>query len=112
MSNGYRGRGRRDGNHSAVVTALLRSGCTVLDLGDVGEGCPDLLVGLQGMNFLIEVKMPNGKLTPDQVGWAKVWRGQAVVVRSPDEAIRFIQQARVAIANGEIRLNKLAAVVY
>ena len=59
--------GRRDANQAEIVKALESVGASVLDLADVGRGCPDLLVGYAGREWLIEVKMPTGKLTPDEV---------------------------------------------
>ena len=59
---------RTDANHAAVVRALRQVGASVLDLSRVGQGCPDLLVGYQGKNFLVEVKATaKKKLTKDQV---------------------------------------------
>jgi hypothetical protein len=58
----------------------------------VGHGVPDLLVGYQGKNILIEIKDGNKtpskrKLTDDQVKWHESWNGGAVaVVDSVDAA--------------------------
>lgn len=64
-------------------------------LAATGKGCPDLLVGYRGSNFLLEVK--DGKkspsqrnLTDDQVQWHLHWRGQVTVVENPADAIRAI----------------------
>lgn len=58
---------------------------------------PDLLVGYQGRNYLLEIKdggkVPSArKLTPDQVAWHDAWRGAVCVVTSPEEAIEFVRQ--------------------
>jgi hypothetical protein len=54
-------------------------------LAAVGQGVPDLLVGYQGKNILVEVKDGNKtpsrrKLTDDQVKWHDNWNGGAVAV--------------------------------
>ena len=43
-----------------------------------------------GANLLLEVKNPEypGKLTKSEARWHAAWRGQAAVVRSPEEALR------------------------
>lgn len=57
-------------------------------LSAVGKGCPDLLVGWQSRNILIEVKVPKlkgqqaGALTPDQTTWHGVWMGRVHIVHN------------------------------
>lgn len=41
----------------------------MVSLSAVGKGVPDLLCALSGHWFLIEVKGPTGRLTPDQVSF-------------------------------------------
>lgn len=84
-----------DANQRQVVAALRGAGASVQLLHAVGEGCPDLLVGHQGKNFLLEVKdgakPPSAqKLTPQQEIWHRDWRGQRVVVNSPEAALAAI----------------------
>jgi len=84
-----------DENQAEIVKGLRRIGCTVQPLHTVGEGCPDLLVGWQGFNFLFEVKdgnkMPSEqKLTPAQIKWHESWRGQRAVVKDLDQAIQYL----------------------
>lgn len=83
--------GKRDANHAEIVQALKTVGCSVLDLADVGHGCPDLLVGYAGRNWLMEVKDGDNKaLTPDESRFALLWRGQRATVRTVDEALAII----------------------
>jgi hypothetical protein len=77
-----------DCNQPEIVQALRKAGRTVQPLHQVGKGCPDLLVGYQGVNYLLEVKTDKGDLTEDQVTWISNWRGQSWIVRSAEEAIR------------------------
>lgn len=60
-------------------------GATVQPLHTVGRGCPDLLVGYGGTNYLLEVKdglksPSQRKLTPDEQTWHDEWRGHVTVV--------------------------------
>lgn len=82
--------GKRDANQAEIVKALESVGASVLDLADVGRGCPDLLVGYAGREWLIEVKTPTGKLTPDEVAFARDWHGAVHVAHSPEEALAVI----------------------
>ena len=89
-----RTRARVDANHGAIVAALRRVGCNVLDLSRVGAGCPDLLVscrrrgGLPDL-LLMEVKTAKGKFSADQrkfeaLGWP------VFVARSVEEALKIV----------------------
>ena len=84
-----------DDNQAEIVKALRKIGCSVQVLSSVGEGCPDLLVGYRGVNYLLEVKdgskpPSHRKLTPDQISWHGRWRGKVSVVGSVDEAIMAV----------------------
>ena len=50
-----------DANHSTIVKALRDVGATVLSLASMGHGCPDLVIGKDGKNWLVEVKDPMQK---------------------------------------------------
>src|SRR4029077_3398727 len=82
-----RKRGRRDGNHVKIVRELRQAGYSVLDLGSVGGGCPDILVGKNGKNWLCEIKdgsLPPSakKLTEAERDFFYLWKGHACVVES------------------------------
>jgi hypothetical protein len=49
-------RHRRDGTHASIVAGLRGAGLLVIDLSQVGGGCPDILTAYNGTWFLIEVK--------------------------------------------------------
>lgn len=93
-----RKRGKVDGNQAEIVAVLRQWGCSVQSLGSIGDGCPDLLVGLRGRNYLVEVKAPKGKLKLDQAEWHARWNGQVVTVWNTDEAIDIMQ----LLANREV----------
>jgi hypothetical protein len=85
-----------DANQPEIVAGLAAAGCSVQSLATVGKGCPDLLVGRAGRNFVLEVK-DGGKspsrqrLTEDEQAWHANWRGQVATVRSLEEALAVIQ---------------------
>jgi Holliday junction resolvase len=82
---------RVDDNQSKIVKALRDLGATVQHLHAVGKGCPDIVVGFKGKNLLLEIKDGDKKvLTPDQVNWHKLWKGQVNVVTSIDDAKTLI----------------------
>ena len=72
---------RVDVNHSQLVAAFRSLGCSVLSLAAMGKGVPDLLVATKGNTWLVEVKMPKGKQTADQIEFAKHWQGKQTIVR-------------------------------
>lgn len=86
---------KRDGNHAEIVAALEGAGATVLDLAAVGGGCPDLLVGYRGVNYLIEIKDPSQpkastKLRPNQVEFHAGWKGEPPAVAMTAEAALIV----------------------
>ena len=72
---------RVDIDQKQVIAQLEEMGFSVLNLSAVGRGCPDLLVGKNGQNFLLEIKSENGTLTPAQIDFHKNWQGHCGVVR-------------------------------
>ena len=83
-------RHRADGNQKEIVDVLRDIGASVLVLSQVGGGCPDLMIGWRGKNYLLEVKTPKGKLRPGQKEFFDTWRGRAFIVRSADEVLELI----------------------
>lgn len=84
-----------DANQNEIVEALRKIGCSVQILSSVGKGCPDILVGKNGVNYLIEIKDGNKpksaqKLTSDQVEWHEKWNGSVVVVNSAEQALKIV----------------------
>ena len=93
---------RVDDNQKEIVEAARKMGCTVQLLHSVGQGCPDLLVGISGTNDLWEVKdgrktASHRRLTDDQVKWHSEWRGRVCVIRSVDEAIARVNEIRLTM---------------
>ena len=86
-----RRRAKLDANHKEVVEWIRRMGATVQSLAEVGNGCPDILVGFRGKNLLMEIKDGNAKpseqkLTDDQKAWHAGWLGRVYTVHSAADA--------------------------
>ena len=73
-----------------IVKALRDFGATVIVLSRVGSGCPDLLVGYAGVNHLLELKEPKGRLTPAQIVTHGSWGGRIRIVHNAKEAIEAV----------------------
>ena len=107
---------RIDENQPEIVEALHKAGTSVVHLHQLGQGVPDLLVGVTGVtivghlsnhmltllesiegitihhgaNLLLEVKMPGNDLTLDEAEFFEEYRGQREMVFSAEEALRLI----------------------
>lgn len=82
-----------DGNQRDIVSALRR--VSVQPLTRVGDGVPDLLVGVAGRNLLVEVKRgATAALTQKQERWHAAWRGQRAVVVTVDEVLALLAHSR------------------
>lgn len=79
-----------DKNQREIVEALRAAGCSVVITSHVGAGFPDIVVGRAGATYLLEIKGKRGKLTKPQVKFFDEWRGNAVVVRTVDEALKAV----------------------
>lgn len=87
---------RVDNNQANVIVALRKVGASVQSLAPIGKGCPDLLVGYKGINYLMEVKdgkkVPSAqKLTIDQQHWHSVWMGAVHIVKNENEALKILK---------------------
>lgn len=81
---------KRDANEPEIVGVLEGHGFSVIRL----DTPVDLLCGIFGQNYLVEVKTPKGKLTGPQDAFAGSWRGSFVIIRSVDEATEFAKATR------------------
>ena len=95
--------GASDGNQKEIVAALRAVGASVATCHAVGKGFPDLVVGYQGQNFMIEVKDPTQpkhrhELTDAQVVFHHDWRGQINKVFTAKEALITIGALRGTIS--------------
>lgn len=82
---------RSDANQKQIVEALRKIGCSVQSLHRCGDGVPDLLVGRNGFNLLLEVKTVHGALNARQKRWHGEWHGDGVqIVHSPETAVEIV----------------------
>lgn len=87
--------GRVDANQPEIVAAFRRLGCTVAITSNVRGGFPDIVVGINGLNILVEIKdgskVPSArKLTKDEQIFHDNWKGHAVVVESVDDVVALV----------------------
>ena len=89
-------RARVDRNQKELVRAIRDMGASAESLARLGDGFPDLLVGISDqVMVLAEIKSEKGKLTPTQVKWRDRWRGPApYIVRSIDDAVVLVNNLR------------------
>ena len=83
---------RADANQAAIVLELRKLGYSVQHLHTVGGGCPGIVVGHDGVNYLFEIKSRGGKLTHDEAIFHEVWRGQVNVIYSVEDALAIMQK--------------------
>ena len=102
---------RQDGNHQAVVQALLEHDCSVANTHQIGGGFPDIAVGFQTRSgecrtILIEIKdgsLPASRrrLTPDEAKWHSAWKGGVYTVHSPRQAVEIVFDLQLRGCNAE-----------
>ena len=88
---------RNDAAHAEICDALRSLGFSVQSLAGVGGGVPDVLAGMAGRNFLLEIKTDKAKLNETQTAWHDSWRGQVAVIRGVDDAIKWATSTRVRV---------------
>jgi|HubBroStandDraft_5_1064220.scaffolds.fasta_scaffold21057_5 hypothetical protein len=94
--------GRPDSNHSEVVGWYEELYCSVVDTHELGGGMGDLLVGIAGVNDIVEVKTDGGQLLPSQVTFHRDWRGRKpIVIRTQADVINHVQQVRERVSRGK-----------
>ncbi len=94
-SSYYARRGKADANHKSVQEALEAHGCVCVSTAIVGGGFPDIVAArafhgvsgatsTPGRTFLVEVKMPKGKLEQSQRDFMAKWPGEVLILRSAE----------------------------
>jgi hypothetical protein len=81
---------RTDENHSEIIKAFRKYGCSVLDTSQLGGGAPDVIIGRWGRCVCVEIKdgakVPSArKLTPLEVKFKREWKGAYALVESLDD---------------------------
>lgn len=87
---------RVDANHSLIVKTLRDLGCSVFDTSRVAGGFPDLVVGINRVTCLVEIKADEkAKFTPAQEAFMLNWQGSTVArIDSVDAAIRLVNMLK------------------
>lgn len=84
-----------DQNQPTIVKQLRDLHISVQILSMVGNGCPDLLISLRGVNYLIELKDPSKpksdrQLTPAEQKFFDTWLGQVNKCETLEEILVVI----------------------
>lgn len=87
--------------HREMMADLRRMAFSVHDLSMVGDGFPDLIIGRQGLDMLVEVKTPYGligayRMEQTQRDFNAAWRGSEPFTHHQAEAVvaEFNRRAR------------------
>ena len=89
-----------DANHTEIVDCFKKLGCSVLSLAAVGRGVPDLLVAINGITWLVEVKSGKSKGNLLQREWAENWLGARALVRDSQGVETVVKTMRSSTKNG------------
>lgn len=81
---------RVDKNQTAIVNGLRKAGCSVAIAQTRNAGFPDLIVGYNGQNWLIELKEGKGKLSQEQETFRATWKGSVHLARSLEDALSIV----------------------
>ncbi len=92
---------RQDSNHAEIRQAFRDRGFSVRDTHMVGDGFPDIVVGREGINVLIEIKdgaKPPSKrqLTKDETKFMDEWTGWVETVECETDVDRVYNALRLA----------------
>lgn len=90
---------RVDDNQKAIVKLFRELGASVQILSDVGKGCPDIVVGAIGRNYLFEIKNPLRNLSGQKLtDWEQIffntWQGHVEIIKTQDDVIAFMNKIR------------------
>jgi len=91
---------RTDQNQIEIVKVMRDMGASVWVTSHVGNGAPDFVAGIRGVNLLVEVKLgekspSRRKLTPFEEKFHLSWKGQICIIESVDDAIALINRTGV-----------------
>jgi hypothetical protein len=71
-------------------------GASVFQTHLVGRSFPDLVIGYQGVTFLVEIKRPNADLKEGQVKFHDNWKGsKPFVVRTLDDVVSVLNNVQI-----------------
>lgn len=86
---------RVDQNQKHIVKTFRELGASVQIISEVGKGCPDILVGIDGKNYLFEIKngeksLSGQKLTESEQLFFDSWKGQVKIIKTISEVVHFM----------------------
>lgn len=86
-----------DSNQPMMVAALRHLGYSVAVTSAIGKGFPDIVVGYNDANLVVEIKDPGKppskrKLTDDEEKWQSAWRGSVIVAETTDDVDRWFRE--------------------
>lgn len=108
-------RTRTDGNQKEIIEKWMKiPGASYVDLHNVRNGCPDLLLGYGGLNFLFEIKNKGGKMTPKQGEFFISHTGHRSVVYGFDQILQEVGRTLYYLRNGNyfVRFQRYAKQIY
>jgi len=87
---------RTDYNQKLIVEQLRKLGVSVAITSMMGKGFPDLVLGYQNRNFLVELKdgaKPKSQkgLTMDEAKFFTAWKGSVCKCENIDEILKYIE---------------------
>ena len=87
---------RVDNNQKKIVEKFRQLGASVQILSMIGKGCPDILVGLNGKNYLFEIKNPDQPisqqvLTEHEIRFFANWNGHVEIIKTEEEVTNFVK---------------------
>ena len=87
---------RVDSNQSEIVRTLKDMGCSVFDSSRMAGGFPDLVIGVNKVTCLVEIKSSDkAKYTSAQEAFMMNWHGSTVArIDSVDAAIRLVNMLK------------------
>ena len=93
---------KRDASEKKIVETLRKAGCSVV----IMDKPVDLLIGIEGLNFLAECKTPGTqygkKLNKNQQDFQDTWKGGAIfILKSVDDALQLVSiiRRRITLPN-------------
>ena len=85
---------KADDNQPQIVKAFRQLGYSVAHTHTIGKGFPDIVIGRDGVNTLVEIKdgskvKSQRQLTNDEKEFHEAWRGTVVIIESVEDVIEF-----------------------
>lgn len=88
-----------DKNQPVIVEKLKANGFSVFSTHVVGEDVPDLVVGKDGINMLVEIKNKNRRLRPGQVRFFQNWNGHVILAHTADGVMEEFEKYIIYLQN-------------